>query len=65
MIVDAANFSQNSLSNSPQKRPLITDANNRYYAGMTLKEAKIKDLEKVFGDVIFIILIKTVMEFFL
>ena len=48
MIVDAANFSQNSLSNSPQKRPLITDANNRYYAGMTLKEAKIKDLEKSF-----------------
>ena len=48
MIVDAANFSQNSLSNSPQNRPLIMCANNRYYAGMTLKEAKVKDLEKSF-----------------
>lgn len=28
--------------------PLITNANNRYYAGMTLKEAKAKDLEKSF-----------------
>ena len=45
MIVDAVNFSQNNL---PQNRPLIMCANNRYYAGMTLKEAKVKDLEKSF-----------------
>lgn len=27
---------------------LITDANNRFYAGMTLKEAKARDVEKSF-----------------
>ena len=50
MIVDAANFSQSNLpqNNLPQNRPLIMCANNRYYAGMTLKEAKVKDLEKSF-----------------